>query len=242
MTSHAQLRREVARYSSLIHDAGWVANHDGNVSLREGARFFITPTGVSKRECLADTIVECDAHGKPLSRGRPPSEVSLHVGVFEARPDVGAVVHAHPPYASAFALVGRSLEPIAMPEVMVSLGERIPLVPLFVPKDPAAAGAVGGAMKGADAALLSGNGAITVGPDLETAYLRMEVLEHYAKILTLARGGVGEPAPLPEAARSKCLELRKAAGLLREPPPAAVAGDIRRVVLEEVRRALGDEK
>ena len=81
--------------------------------------------------------------------------------------------------------------------------------------------------------------AIAIGPDLETAFLRMEVLEHYARILTIARGGVGEPAAMSETARAKCLELRKAAGLHRE---AAPVDEMRRVVMEEVRRALGGEK
>jgi L-fuculose-phosphate aldolase len=242
MTSHPQLRREVSRYSLMLHDAGWVANHDGNVSIKEGARVFVTPTGVSKRLCTPETIVECDLAGKPLGRGKPPSEISLHLGAYRAREEIAAVIHAHPPHATAFALVGRTIDPIAMPEVAVSLGERVPLVPMFVPKDPGAAAAIQEALAWADVALMAGNGAIAVGPDLETAYLRMELLEHYARILTIARGGVGEPAALPDSAQQKCLELRKAAGLHREAPRAGGTSDTRRVVMEEVRRALGDNK
>lgn len=245
MTSQAQMRREVAHYSALLHEAGWVANHDGNVSLRatDAERFFITPTAVSKRLCGSETIVECSMDGKPISRGRPPSEVALHVGAYRARDDIRAVIHAHPPHASAFALVGRVIEPVAMPEVVVSIGDRIPLVDLFAPKDPGAGPATGAALLGADVALLRGNGAITVGPDLETAYLRMELLEHYARVLTIARGGVGEPAALSATVHGACLELRKKAGLHREPPAGATepqtATDLRSVVVQEVRRALG---
>lgn len=241
MMSHVQLRREVSRYSTMLHDAGWVANHDGNVSLRETSRFLVTPTSVSKRICAPETIVECGLDGRPIGRGKPPSEVALHVAAYRARDDAHAVIHAHPPYATAFSLVGVPIDPIAMPEVVVSLGPRIPLVPLFVPKDPAVNDALEAALSAADVALLAGNGAIAIGPDLETAYLRMEVLEHYAKILTIARGRVGEPAALSEAAAKKCLDLRKAAGLHRE-ALAEESSDMRRVVLEEVRRALGDKK
>jgi L-fuculose-phosphate aldolase len=234
-----QVRREVSRFSLMLHDAGWVANHDGNVSVREGTRLLITPTAVSKRLCTPETIVECDLDGKPIGRGKPPSEIALHLGAYRAREEIAAVIHAHPPYASAFALVGRPIEPIGMPEVAVSLGERVPLVSLFVPKEAGAGEAVREAISGWDVALLAGNGVIAAGPDLETAYLRMELLEHYAKIMTIARGGVGEPAALSEAASKKCLELRKAAGLHREAPKT---DETRRVVMEEVRRALGDEK
>jgi L-fuculose-phosphate aldolase len=226
----------------MLHDAGWIANHDGNVSLKEGSRVLITPTAVSKRLCTAETIVECDLDGKPIGRGKPPSEIALHLGAYRAREEIAAVVHAHPPYVSAFALVGRTIDPIAMPEVLVSLGDRVPLVPMFVPKDAGAADAVREALAGADVAIMAGNGAIAVGPDLETAYLRLEVLEHYARILAIARGGVGEPAALPEAAQKKCLELRKAAGLHRDPPRGSGMSDTRRVVMEEVRRALGEKK
>ena len=145
------------------------------------------------------------------------------------------------------ALVQAELGPVAMPEVVVSLGEHIPLVPLFVPKDDAVGAAVGAALQGADVALLAGNGVVAVGPDLETAYLRVELLEHYAHILCIARGGVGEPVPLGATQRAALLDLRKKAGLARGPAPAATAtaapmGDLRAVVAEEVRRVLGGKK
>lgn len=243
MSAAPQIRREVAEYSALLWERGWVANHDGNVSSRGGDsdRFLITPTATSKRVCSADTIVECDLSGKPVSRGKPPSEVALHSGAYRARKDVRAVIHAHPPYASAFALARVELGCPAMPEVVVSLGDNIPLVPLLLPKDPATADAIANAMERADVALLAGNGAIAVGPDLETAFLRMELLEHYAKIVAVAKGGVGAPVALDAAQRERLLEMRKAAGLLRTPQAKPVSA-VRKVVAEEVRRALGVEK
>lgn len=240
-------RREVAEYSLALHARGWVANHDGNVSLRpDGSdRFLITPTALSKRRCLSETLVECDLDGKALGKGKPPSEVLLHVAAYRARGDVRAVIHAHPPSASAFSLARVELGPVVMPEVVVSLGERVPLVALFVPKDPAVVPAVSAALGAADGVLLAGNGVLTVGPDLETAYLRVELVEHYARILLAARSAGLEPAALGAAERAALLELRKQAGLLREPAPAAAeAGSktVRAVVAEEVRRALGGQR
>lgn len=248
MSSAPQLKKEVAEYSTLIWERGWVANHDGNVSVKGGAadRFFITPTATSKRLCPPDSIVECDLSGKPVSRGKPPSEVALHLGAYKARSDVRAVIHAHPPHVSAFALARVELGCPSMPELVVSLGATIPLVPLLLPKDPATAEQIGAAMEVADVALLAGNGAIAVGPDLETAYLRMELLEHYAKILTVAKSAGVAPVALDASQRERLLEMRKAAGLARPSSPAreksAPVSAVRKVVAEEVRRALGVEK
>lgn len=255
MSSVHETKRKVSEYSLLIHERGWVANHDGNVSARvQGGRFLITPTGVSKRLCTPDTLVVCEASGKPVGPGKPPSEVGLHAGAYR-RSDVAAVIHAHPPHASAFALARRALEPVTMPEVVVSLGDRVPLVPLFLPKDPRAEDAVAEALSIADVALLSGNGVIVTGADLEQAYLRLELLEHYAKILTIT-AAIGGPAPLEGDLKAKLLDLRKAAGLGPKPQAAPAAGSskpepaarskltdsIRPIVAEEVRRVLGGSK
>jgi L-fuculose-phosphate aldolase len=260
-----QSKKSVSEYSLMLHQRGWVANHDGNVSQRSGDRFYITPTSTSKRLCDAEAIVECDLAGKPIGRGKPPSEVALHAGAYRARPDAMAVIHAHPPHASAFALVGRELGPIAMPEVVVSLGERIPLVSLLLPKDPEAGRAVGAALESADVALLAGNGAIAIGDDLEQAYLRLELVEHYARIMIAAEGAVGRVSALDPRAIERLLEMRKQSGLAgpssgradpqdRDPnpplhpshragePSRVVATSVRQVVAEEVQRALGVQR
>lgn len=248
MSARNALSKEVSAYSLQLHAREWVANHDGNVSARTGQEgFLITPTAVSKRRCPPESIVRCDPQGRAIGRGRPPSEVALHVGVYGARDDVQAVLHAHPPYASAFALARRPLPPVAMPEVLVSLGEHIPMMPVVLPKDPSAAEHAAQIVVCADVALMAGNGALAVGPDLETAFLRLEVLEHYCRILAIMEGGVGQPAALSSAQREHLIGLRKKAGLHREPPASsrpASGGqtDLRAVVAEEVRRALGDVK
>ncbi len=247
MSTTHELKRLVSEYSTALHDRGWVANHDGNVSARTSdGGFLITPTAVSKRHCPPDSIVQCDDAGKPRSRGRPPSEVALHVGVYRSRTKVQAVIHAHPPYASAFAVARQPLEPVAMPEIVVSLGDRIPLAPLVLPKDPGAADVAAQAVSGADVALLTGNGVLAVGDDLEQAYLRLELVEHYAKIMSVARC-IGGAVPLEQAALHRMLELRAKAGLGPPPgaaPPASpsVGDQLRPIIAEEVRRVLGGNK
>lgn len=209
-----KLRADVVAVSHRMHQNGWVANHDGNVSVRlKGDRFLITCTGISKRDVDDAALLVVDMDGKVLEgRRKPFSELELHLAAYRARPEVNAVLHAHPPYATAFGLAGKELCPIAMPEVMVSLGDRIPTLPRALPKDPAALERLFSAAKEYDALVLSGNGTLTLGDDLTQALLRMELVEHYAKILHLAipLGGV-EPLAAPDV--QKLLEARKKAGL-----------------------------
>jgi L-fuculose-phosphate aldolase len=250
VTTREQLKKQVSEVCLALHDRGWVANHDGNVSARLSAepRFLISPTATSKRLCPPSSLVLVDLAGKAIGSGRPPSELSIHIAAYRARPDSGAVIHAHPPFASAFALARAPIEPIGMPEVVVSLGASVPLVPLLLPKDPRTDEAIAAALGQADAALLAGNGVLAIGLDLEQAYLRVELLEHYARILSIARG-IGGAARLEPEEVSKLLEMRKAAGLGPSAPARASAAKeeslqskLRPIVAEEVRRALGGRK
>jgi L-fuculose-phosphate aldolase len=212
------LKAELVRVSHALHANGWVANHDGNLSVRlHGGRLLITPTAVSKARVDAGMLLIVDAAGKVLEGQRKPfSELELHLAIYRARPDAEVVLHAHPPYATAFGLTGVELTTTVMPEVVVSLGDRVPLVPRALPRDAAQVKAVEEAAKVADALLVAGNGAFTLGADLEQALLRMELLEHCAKILTAAKA-LGPVSPLPAADVAKLLEARKKAGL---GPPA----------------------
>lgn len=209
-----KLRADVVALSQRLHHNGWVANHDGNVSVRlRGDRFLITATAMSKRDIDDASLLVVDNAGKVLEgRKKPFSELELHLACYRARPEVNVVVHAHPPVATAFGLVGEELGPIAMPEIMVSLGPRIPTLPRFMPRDPDGVKMVEAEAKGYDAFLLSGNGAITLGDDLSQALLRMELVEHYAKILHAARS-LGPVPEIRDADRVKLLDARKKAGL-----------------------------
>jgi L-fuculose-phosphate aldolase len=205
--------REVAEYAQRLHAQGWVANHDGNVSVREGqGRYLATPTATSKAAVRADGLVIVDDAGKQVGgRGKPFSEIGLHLTVFGNRSDVNAVIHAHPPTATGFAVAGVPLDEAFLAEAVVSLGAGVPTVPFAAPGADACR-ALADYTRGHDAVLLGGHGVLTWGPDLETAYLRMELVEHLAKIALVARqlGGV---RALPSSALPKLLESRAKAGL-----------------------------
>ena len=209
-----KVRAELVSVSRRLHANGWVANHDGNVSVRlTGNRLLITPTGVSKADVDDGKLLIVDLTGKVLEgRRKAFSELELHLAIYKARPEAEAVIHAHPVAATAWGLVGLELAPVAMPEIAVSLGDRIPTLPRALPKDEAALERLGAAAKLYDAMLLSGNGALTWGVNLEQALLRMELVEHFAKILTVARA-LGTVPPLPPPELAKLLEARKKAGL-----------------------------
>ncbi len=207
-------RAELARVSKRLHANGWVANHDGNLSLKlNGQRLLITPTAVSKADVDESMLIITDLSGKVLEgRRKPFSELELHLAAYRARPEVECVLHAHPPHATAFGLTGQELAPIAMPEIVVSLGDRIPTLPRAMPKDAGGLERLFAACRDFDAMLLAGNGALTLGANLEQALLRMELVEHYAKILFISRS-LGQVAPLEGAEVAKLLEARKKAGL-----------------------------
>jgi L-fuculose-phosphate aldolase len=209
-----RVKAELAATSRRLHQLGWVANHDGNISVRlTGDRLLITPTAVSKGDVDADMLLVVDLEGKVLEgRRKPFSELELHLAAYRARPEVEVVLHAHPPHATAWGLVGLELAPLAMPELVVSLGERIPTLPRAMPRTREAVTLVEQASAQGDAMLLQGNGALTLGVDLEQALLRMELVEHYARILSAARA-LGPVPPLPAGDLAALLEARKKAGL-----------------------------
>lgn len=212
--SRRALEDQIVAFSHRLHAAGWVANHDGNITVRLAPdRFLATPTGVSKASVTRDQLIVVDGAGKVVSgSSKPFSEIELHLHVYRHRSDVRSVMHAHPPTATGFAVAGVSVLTTMMAEPVVSLGASIPLVPYARPRTPEATGNLSAALEDADAIMLANHGALTYGPDLETAFLRMELVEHLAKIQMVARqmGGVRE---IPAGDVQKLLESRANAGL-----------------------------
>jgi len=171
----------------------FVASNDGNISIRmDENRILITPTGVSKGFMTADMLLVVDRTGKVLQgSGKPTSEMPMHLAVYEERPDVGAVVHAHPPTATGFAVARIPLDKIALPEVVYNLG-TISLAPYGTPSTREVPDSIRGVIQKSDGVLLSNHGAMTVGKDVLQAYYRMETLEAVAKISLVARNLGGE--------------------------------------------------
>jgi L-fuculose-phosphate aldolase len=209
-----RLRAQLVETSRRLHQMGWVANHDGNVSVRlTGNRFLITCTAISKVDVDDAGLLVVNQKGEVLEgRRKPFGELDLHLAAYRARPDAMAVVHAHPPYATATGLVGQALDCPALPEAVVSLGVLIPLGLRTMPRSEAGVKQVEGLVVEHDAVLLCGNGALTLGDDLNQALLRMELVEHLAKIMHLARV-MGTVKPLSAAELETLLAARTKAGL-----------------------------
>jgi len=203
-----KLEQALVEASGVTHQGGWVANHDGNLSARLDSqkvgksqsagladeRFLITPTAFSKAAVGRENLLVVDGHGAVVSgRHKPFSELALHLYIYRQRPDVGVVVHAHPPHATALAVAGVAIATAMMPEPVVSLGKSVPLVPYAPPKSPEWTLNMKSGLEIADALLLEHHGVITCGGDLETAMLRMELVEHLARIQVIAQslGGMG---------------------------------------------------
>lgn len=246
----SRLRAELLDYCHRLHARGWVANHDGNLSCRlRPSQILCTPTATSKAEVRDDSLLLVDESGVRLAGpGKPFSELSLHLAVFKTRSDVAAVIHAHPPHATALGSTGRGLEQPFLPEAVVSLGPTIPLVPL-TPPGSAQVAALVPLVPFHDVVLIAGNGVLAWGDSIEQAYLRLELVEHLARIFLLAlpAGGV---RPLPDSMLGPLLDARKRAGLgpearglvapaLRPSPAPAATGDrLYSLIREEVAAAL----
>ncbi len=178
---------------------GLIAGRDGNLSVRLGAdRVLVTPSGFIKSLVTAADMVEVDVSGNPRRKSsrKPTSELDLHLRILRHRPDVHAVVHAHPPAATGFAVAGQEIPGNLLPELIFVVGP-VPLVPFGMPGTPELGDRVVPYLEGKHhhALLLANHGAVTMGKTLDEAWIRMESLEHSARIITAARA-VGEPKPL----------------------------------------------
>jgi L-fuculose-phosphate aldolase len=188
----------IVRTCRRLWQRGLVAGPDGNVSVRlADDRILVTGAGLSKGELTTDDLVELRLDGTMLGGTcRASSEVRMHLRIYEVRPDVGAVVHAHPPTATGLAVAGEDLMTPVLPEIILQLG-GVPRLPFVVPGGEELAGSVAAAMRRHDAVLLANHGATTVGPTLLVAHQRMESVEHAARIILTARlaGRVTELTP-----------------------------------------------
>ncbi len=213
MKSSTELKREIVQVCRLLHRKNYLAATDGNVSVRLEDRVLVTPSGVHKGLMEADQIITVDLAGRLIQgEGRPTSEIRMHLLAYELRPEVGAVVHAHLPYATACTLAGIDLlEPI-LPEVVITLG-GIPTAPYATPGTEAVPESIREYIREYDAILLSRHGAMTVGHEVTEAYNKMEKLEHTARVVLAARlQGPVAPLPAAEAERLRRLGEKYKAG------------------------------
>ena len=188
MQIEEQVRAEIVEVGRRLHDRGFIAANDGNISVRlDETRLLTTPTGVSKGFMTPDMLVMTDLQGVKLADGRSPStELLMHLAVYELRPEIKAVVHAHPPTATGFAVAGIPLDRAVLAEVVTTLGS-IPIAEYGTPSTPQLADAVRQFIEAHDGLLLANHGALTVADELLAAYFKMETIEHFARISLVAR-------------------------------------------------------
>jgi L-fuculose-phosphate aldolase len=183
-----QIRADIVEAGRRMYARGYVASNDGNISARlDSSRLMTTPKSVSKGFMTPDMMVVVDYDGKKLAGERDPStELPMHLEIYRNRPDVNAVVHAHPPLATGFAVAGIPLTRAELAEVITTLGS-IPIAEYGTPSTDELPAAVRKYIKAHDGMLLANHGAVTCGPSVMGAYYKMETIEHFAKISLVAR-------------------------------------------------------
>jgi L-fuculose-phosphate aldolase len=182
--SDQEAKEMICEIGRRVYNRNYVAANDGNISVKVGLNeIWTTPTGVSKGYMTPDMMVKMDLSGNILSGTmKPSSEVKMHLRVYNENPEVNAVVHAHPPVATSFAIAGIPLDKPVLPEAIVLLG-NVPVAPYALPGTQEVPNSIAPYCKTHNAVLLANHGALTWGRDLMEAYFRMESLEHYANIL-----------------------------------------------------------
>ena len=187
-TAYRQEKQLIIEAGRRLWQRGMVAANDGNISCRVPGGYLITRSGVSKGFMSEADILVLDEQGKTLGDGpgQPSSETAMHLGIYPARPHTGAIVHAHPPYATAFALAGVDINQAQLEELRIQLGQVAMIA--YAPAGTAElAQAASAAMADKRAGLLLRHGAIAAGADLNEAFYRLEALEQAAKVIWLSR-------------------------------------------------------
>jgi len=201
-------REDICQIGRFAFQKGWVAANDGNITIRlDAERILATPTGLCKGMMQPDDLIIVDRQGNKISgRHERTSEIGMHLTIYDLRPDVKSVVHAHPPVATGFATAGKPLNLALLPEVVVGLG-CIPLAGYGLPGTPALTEPMLPLIPKHDALLMANHGAVCYGEDVYQAYFRMETLEHSARIQLVAEL-LGGGRVLPRVEVDKLLDSR----------------------------------
>lgn len=209
MASERQYREQIVRYGRMLHERCFVAATDGNLSVRlDENRILATPTCMSKGSMRPSDMVIVDRDGRLLSgRRRVSSEIAMHLLIYRLRPDVQGIVHAHPPTATGFAAAGVPLNQPLVCEVVIGLGS-IPLAKYGTPGTPELTNALEPLVPQYDAILMSNHGVVAYGSDIEQAYMKMETVEHFARI-ALVTHQLGHQQPLGAAEVEKLAVVRE---------------------------------
>ncbi len=220
MVSEYEIKKQICDIGKRIYDRGMVAANDGNISVKiSDNEFLCTPTGVSKGFMTPEYICKVDAKGNVIQANggfKPSSEIKMHMRVYEQRPDVKSVVHAHPIYATSFAIAGIPLTQPIMPEAVIALG-CVPIAEYGTPSTMEIPDAVEKYLPYFDAVLLANHGALAYSDSLLAAYHKMESLEFYAELLFKAKQ-LGGPKELSSTQVEQLYEIRRQFGLSGKHP------------------------
>lgn len=220
----AALRADIVEVGRRLYARGFVASNDGNISVRlDAGRLLMTPAGVSKGFMSADMMVVTDFDGRVIGETgsrRPSTEIQMHLAAYRARPDVQAVVHAHPPLATGFAVAGLPLDQAVLAEVVTTLGS-IPIAEYGTPSTRELPEAVAKFVGAHDGMLLANHGALALGRDLFSAYYKMETIEHAAQITLVAR----QLGRVHLLSRDEVLRLQALRGTYGIASPAPICAD-----------------
>ena len=202
-------RLEILHFGKMLHDRGLIAATDGNISVRlNEVSVLVTPTCISKGMMSTDDLLVVDMHGRRISGFRDvTSEIAMHMTIYRMRSDVNAIVHAHPPTATAFAACGLALDQALISEVLLSLGP-VPLAHYATPGTSELSESLLPYIPGHDAVLMANHGVVTYGTDLMQAYMNMETVEHFAKIALVVKQ-LGCERPLADEQVTKLHEIRQ---------------------------------
>jgi L-fuculose-phosphate aldolase len=212
MLSVEEAGEDILHAARRMYERRYVAANDGNLSVRiSDDRLLVTPTGISKGFMSRSDLVVTDMKGVKIGGKRQPtSEIMMHIRAYQLRDDIGSVVHAHPPYATAFAVAGIPLVECVLPEVIVSIGS-VPLAEYGTPSTQEVPRSIESVVTKSDALLLRNHGVMTVGDCVLNAYHKLETVEHFAEITFIARH-LGSVSSLAHEDIRKLLEVRAAAG------------------------------
>ena len=220
--TEAEHRRDICAVGRWIHDRGYVASTDGNISVRLGPdRILMTPTSMSKAMMNPDDLVIIDLEGQRVSGLRKPSsELGMHLLIYRLRPDINAVCHAHPPTATGYAAAGIPLDKPILCELVIGLGS-IPVARYGTPGTSELGASIEPYVQGHDAILMANHGVVTYGPDLLTSFMRMETTEHFAQV-SLVTERLGRKVLLSGSDVEKLVAARArySAGAQPDLPPA----------------------
>lgn len=203
-----EIKQEICEVGHRLYDHGFVAANDGNISVKVGPNeYYCTPTGVSKGSLTPDMIIKIDGEGNKLEgKLNPSSEIKMHLRVFRERPDVNAVVHAHPPVATAFTVAGIPLDRYILPEAVLTIGD-IPTCAYGTPSTMEIPDSLMPYIQEHDAFMLKNHGALTIGNTLTRAMFTMEEVEFNANIMKIAME-LGKIEEIPADQMIKLMDLR----------------------------------